>query len=266
MPVFLCRGFGKLPIQVKFFNHEIFKWFKRKHGVLLEINLLEKVIRMHDSQDAMLHYFYPDKIEEMIDEINHLFGFSLQYNSNQHYHAYDIQDDDFSCGYYVLAYLEHILSMGSSRECHQVGLNDKGEKIGLRMKECYQNKYQFAQEKYGVTFYQMNIVDNNDQSKTLLEEINLDDEWFDIDTTKSSIREFEHAVQSLAHEFESEALTSDWLDTQTNKLVPVLDETSLLVADKSKSLLCGFNLFHHETKVQLQSQIQSCQNTCKNNV
>lgn len=221
MPLFLCRGFVKAPIHFKLLNHEIFKWFKRKHGVLLEINLSEKVIRMHDSQDLLLHYFYPDKINEVIHKINEYFGCTLQYNSNQHYYAYDIQDDDFSCGYYVLAYLEKILTIGNSRECHQVGLNTNGEKIGLRIKETYKNKSQFAQEKYGVTFYQAYAQQDLQNGNVYSHE------------SEIFLPEFEGEIENIIKELEKEIsdLSEGWWDLQSNSLVSVLNEPDSFVSN-----------------------------------
>lgn len=226
MPVFLCRGFIKAPIHLTFLNHEIFKWFKRKHGVLLEINLIENVIRMHDSQDALLHYFYPDKINEIIHKMSEMFGRSLTYDTNQHYHAYDIQDDDFSCGYFVLAYLECILRMGHSKECKQVGINEKGEKIGLKIKETYKNKYQFAQEKYDVTFYGMLPQDS---------EIFAD--------------EFGSEIENIIKELENEMidLETGWWDMHSNAYVPSLHTSNSSVI-KHPNLLIDLSIFNEVKK------------------
>lgn len=88
-------------------------FLKRKHATLLEINLTEQKIILHDSQDKSRSFLYPDKIKKFIGKISELFNVTF----TEEIRGYDKQKDSFSCEYYVMRYIDYILTTGSSDDC-----------------------------------------------------------------------------------------------------------------------------------------------------
>ncbi len=111
MPVRLCRGYFKIKPS--------FPYAQREHLVLVELDLKTMSFKIHDSQSRTLKSIYPDKISE----IKSIDGVKVLYDPGVDYHAYNMQDDHFSCGYYVLAYIEDILASGDSAGCAHIKLN-----------------------------------------------------------------------------------------------------------------------------------------------
>ncbi|VVC76050.1 hypothetical protein AQUSIP_13520 [Aquicella siphonis] len=125
MPLRLCRGYLKLP--------PVIQLFKRKHAVLVEVDLNTKRIQVHDAQDSVRWYCYPDKIAEKISVLPESVHDQFRYIPAEDYHAYNRQRDDYSCGYFVHAYAGHILKTGASAGCGEITLN-----IGRDFKDKYQ--------------------------------------------------------------------------------------------------------------------------------
>lgn len=118
IPMRMCRGYLKAPTFISY--------LKRKHAVLVEINLIDKHIEVHDSQGQFRRIFYPDKLIEVASNL----GFN--YEPAKHYHAHGVQENLFfsdvvSCGYYVFAYLSHILETGNALGCEKIMLNISDE-------------------------------------------------------------------------------------------------------------------------------------------
>lgn len=109
MPMRMCRGRFKLPTSLPY--------TKREHLVLVEVDLKNMAIQVHDSQ--LKSWNYPDKFTELKE----IAGMPVAYDQDLDYHGYGVQDDHFSCGYYVLAYLDTILETGNSSQCCLVKLN-----------------------------------------------------------------------------------------------------------------------------------------------
>lgn len=148
LPVFLCRGYAKMPIEYG---------MKRKHAVLIEIDQVNKLIQVHDSQGYIRWALYPDKIYETLEQINEVSGIQFQYNPNQDYHTYSIQVDEVSCGFHVANFVESILANGSSEKCNLT------PKINILV---YTDKYHFAKEKYGAEMTYEATQDANDRVYT----------------------------------------------------------------------------------------------------
>jgi len=111
LPMRLCRGFLKIRPSVPY--------AQREHLVLVELDLRNMSFQVHDSQGSTLQKIYPDKLSEM----ETIAGVNVSYDQALDYHAYGVQDDRFSCGYYVLAYMETIIATGNSAKCVTVKLN-----------------------------------------------------------------------------------------------------------------------------------------------
>jgi hypothetical protein len=111
LPMRLCRGFLKIRPSIPY--------AQREHLVLVELDLKKMSFQIHDSQGVMLKRLYPDKLSE----IKSIAGINVSYDHALNYHAYGIQDDHFSCGYYVLAYIESIIKTGMSGSCKSIKLN-----------------------------------------------------------------------------------------------------------------------------------------------
>lgn len=111
IPMRLCRGFFNLPTSVPM--------AKRKHAVLLIFHLNNNQINIYDSQGWVKQYCYPDKINQSLNER------IINYDYSINYHAYNKQDDAYSCGYYVAEYVKSILEMGSVSQCENIQLNTK---------------------------------------------------------------------------------------------------------------------------------------------
>ncbi|OGT59289.1 MAG: hypothetical protein A3F14_01325 [Gammaproteobacteria bacterium RIFCSPHIGHO2_12_FULL_43_28] len=111
IPMRLCRGYFNLPTYVPM--------VKRKHAVLLILHLINNAIYIHDSQGWVKQYCYPDKINQYSNEKKFDYDYSINY------HAYNKQDDAYSCGYYVVEYIESILKTGSVSGCTNIQLNIK---------------------------------------------------------------------------------------------------------------------------------------------
>lgn len=94
IPLMQCRGVLKIPN----------KWAKRRHAVLLEVDLDKKTLNIHDWRSARYNTMYPDKLIEIAKS----YGFSHSYNS------YDTQDKDHMSYYYVHNGIISILKNGNS--------------------------------------------------------------------------------------------------------------------------------------------------------
>lgn len=80
---------------------------RRAHIVLVEVNLAEKRICVHDSQTKSM--IYQDNLASYAERL----GFSYKYN------AYGVQEDDVLCGYYVHRYIKAILN---NRSCEKISI------------------------------------------------------------------------------------------------------------------------------------------------
>jgi len=94
IPLMQCRGMLKLPS----------KWAKRRHAVLLEVDLDKNVMNVHDWRPARHNTFYPDKLIDIAKAT----GFNYYYNS------YDTQDKDHLSYYYVHNGIISILKNGNA--------------------------------------------------------------------------------------------------------------------------------------------------------
>lgn len=111
IPLGLVRGFCYAPVQF-----EKLSFLKRKHATLLEINLAEQKIILHDSQSKSRSFLYPDKIKKIIDKISDLLGVTL----SEEMRGYGKQTDSYSCEYFVMRYIDYILTTGSSNGCEDL--------------------------------------------------------------------------------------------------------------------------------------------------
>jgi len=109
IPYALCRGYGKMPGSL----------FQRRHFVLLEANLATKRIEIHDSQDPLRWYIYPDKLMEIE-------GLGFTYDPVHDYHAYSTQPklDFYSCGWHLAAMVDHIIKTGALQGCEKIGKDE----------------------------------------------------------------------------------------------------------------------------------------------
>lgn len=134
IPMRFCRGYLKLPVSIDI--------FKRKHAVLVELNLETNQIYIHDSQNNIRWFCYPDKLDEKIKVVGADTPSLYKYNPQTDYLAYNRQADDYSCGYYVYHYILSILKIGDSSDLKNIELA-----IGMQ----YQDKKAFLSSK-GVNF------------------------------------------------------------------------------------------------------------------
>jgi hypothetical protein len=103
IPMRQCRGYLKLPTY--------FQRAQKKHMILVEVDLKDKKITMHDSQGSFVQYqFYPDAVQKMASTLE------MQYQFN----GYQMQDDDVHCGYYVHQYLKCFLSARNEINAHDI--------------------------------------------------------------------------------------------------------------------------------------------------
>lgn len=107
IPMRMCRNFMLMPA---FFGKNL---LQREHIVLVEVNLDEKTIAVHDSQSKERYKIYPDHLKEIASDL----GF--KYVPDQDYHAYDIQEDELLCGYFVYNYAKALVQ---GKDCSQVRL------------------------------------------------------------------------------------------------------------------------------------------------
>lgn len=173
LPVRMCRGYAKAPIELTWLGYKPLDWLKRKHVCWYEIDLRNRQIQVHDSQGGDLQEHYPDKIAESLAALSDVVGLPLKYDPKQNYHAYDAQDDDFSCGIFTLKYIEELIKSGSSDGCKKIGFNELGERVGLGLKK-YPSKIEFAREEYGV-FLAHQHEDDSDvkEIESRIQEINI---------------------------------------------------------------------------------------------
>jgi hypothetical protein len=144
IPIFTCRGTLKAPIHLQInllslIRFAPFAWLQRQHAMLLEINLEEKKVVVHDAQHRDGWRHYPDKFQETLNELEQLFHLPLQYEQGAA--SYGIQADDYSCGAYVACFLEKRLHGGSETDLR---------KIHLDLKQTYLNKCDFAKRHFDV--------------------------------------------------------------------------------------------------------------------
>lgn len=159
MPLRLCRGYLKLPPQIEI--------LKRKHAVLVEIDLQQMTIQVHDSQNRIRWSCYPDKLAEKLNKLNEITNVVFKYDPTKDYHAYDTQFDDFSCGYFVYEYIRYILKMGYSTGCEHI-------KFSVRTR--FTDKYDFFKQ------HKMFCEASDSDNKELNDDVFLKclDEWVDI--------------------------------------------------------------------------------------
>lgn len=106
MPLLLCQCF-----------HYTYHWMpyaRRAHAVLLTVNLSLQKIELHDSQSKRN---YPDACLEL----SRLASFS--YDQAIDYHSYNVQSDQYSCGYYVYRYILAILEQGRGADLANIKMN-----------------------------------------------------------------------------------------------------------------------------------------------
>lgn len=173
IPLYLCRYFAMLPPSITP------SLLQRQHIVLLEVNLETLKMSVHDSQSALKWALYPDKIPEILNEFNHVlekkYDIRLSYHPLKSYHTYNMQESTFDCGYFVFAYISHILTTGST-----VGLED----IRVSAKRSFNNKGDFLQRKLGKRSLQSEETHADDSSQSKIEAID-DFELDEIDTVAS---------------------------------------------------------------------------------
>ena|SRR3990167_8562642 len=88
------------------------KQLKKRHIVLVEVDLLSSRICVHDSQPGFLSGIYQDNLKSQIP------GFDYQY------HAYGTQQfNNIECGYYVHEMMRRFLKDGHSGCFNQINLN-----------------------------------------------------------------------------------------------------------------------------------------------
>lgn len=134
IPLRLCRGYLKLPVSIDI--------FKRKHAVLVELNLRTNQIYIHDSQNSFRWFCYPDKLDEKIKQAVFETPSTFKYDPQTNYYAYNTQEDDYSCGYYVYHYILSMLKTGNSSDF---------KNIQLMIEAQYPDKKAFLSQK-GVNF------------------------------------------------------------------------------------------------------------------
>lgn len=177
IPIFTCRGTLKAPIHLRInllslIQFAPFAWLQRQHAMLLEINLLQQKIVVHDAQykDGWRHY--PDKFQETLPELQQLFGSAFTYEQGAA--SYGIQSDDYSCGAYVACFLEKLLHGGTEADL---------KKIQLDLKQTYLNKCDFAKRHFNVDIpLQQNA---HDPSQSMLDSI--PEELFDLSASEDDV-------------------------------------------------------------------------------
>lgn len=106
MPLLMCQCF-----------HYTYQWMpyaRRAHVVLLTIDLGSRQLELHDSQVKRM---YPDVGENLAKQ------FQLSYDSNQHYHAYSVQQDNYSCGYYTYRYALALIDHDVNAKFNEIKLD-----------------------------------------------------------------------------------------------------------------------------------------------
>lgn len=177
IPIFTCRGTLKAPIHLQInilslIQFAPFAWLQRQHAMLLEINLAQRKIIVHDAQHKDGWRHYPDKFQETLFELEQLFGMTLQYEQGAG--SYGIQTDDYSCGAYVACFLEKLLHGGTEADL---------KKIHLELKQTYLNKCDFAKRHFEVD---IPLQENSyDSSKSILDAI--PEELFDLSASEDDV-------------------------------------------------------------------------------
>lgn len=178
IPMRLCRGYMKIPTMVDI--------VKRKHAVLVEINLEDKRIQVHDSQNTVRWACYPDKLQEKSVKQQSGADAGFIYQPQVDYHTYAMQDDDYSCGYYVYHYVRSILQRGNSSDCAS---------IKLAIASQYKNKETFLQA-HGASF----AVQTESDSEELREEPDgsIMSDWVEVDDKASESNRSTSTLQVLS--------------------------------------------------------------------
>lgn len=120
IPMRLCRGYLYLPVN---FPHA-----QRKHAVLVVVDMKDKKIEILDSQGWLRKQCYPDKLANAGDTLT-IGKEVFKYNPKIHYHPFGTQEgvvvsnDMVSCGFYVIAYVKHILLKDEIPSCKDVKLS-----------------------------------------------------------------------------------------------------------------------------------------------
>lgn len=149
LPMRMCRGYLKVPTTVT--------PLQRKHAVLVVVDLQQNTIKIHDSQGWVRQYLYPDKLNEISSQKNFI------YSPKTDYHAYGKQSDAYSCGYYVVKYIEELIEKGC-----EAGF----EKITLEINKEYNDKNDFSKTKYGILIESDKKNEEPDELSDDEEEIN----------------------------------------------------------------------------------------------
>ncbi|MBA3660459.1 MAG: hypothetical protein H0W64_01910 [Gammaproteobacteria bacterium] len=151
LPMMQCRGHFKLPVNLSLEWMNIFKlpmnicerlniFLQKKHMVLVEVNLAKMEITIHDSQkdyNKLIKNFsttvkiepYPNKIEEVIDELNkleNLFARDFKKRDNLFYlrkKFYEMQNDRILGAVFVHNYICSFLKQGHAQEFPSIQIN-----------------------------------------------------------------------------------------------------------------------------------------------
>jgi len=236
IPYRFCRGYCRVPVEIAL--------AKRAHAVLLEINLSEKSIHVHDSQSWVPWLFYPDKLAQKYDKLNDIAQASFTYPLGN-YHSYDIQKDDFSCGYYVYHFIKHILATGSALGC---------EKIQLNIKRDYPDKAAFLKQ-HGVVLSQ---EINGDEVQVIIN----GEEWQQFSVDENYYQEKIATENAENQEALSEQEDAEWEQIQPNEIqdnqqaklfeltIPELNTPSRFKLYANTTLLASMGMFNYFNKVK----------------
>lgn len=124
IPMRQCRGFAKLPLWTNL--------PQRAHIVLADIDLATNRVQIHDAQSPLRNAFYPDKLKEIAKDLH------LNYDPDRDFHAYNIQNDEMLCGYFVHQFTSAILN---GQRCEHVSLELVWDKDAYIV-----NEYKVGQE------------------------------------------------------------------------------------------------------------------------
>jgi hypothetical protein len=115
MPLLLCRGYLKMPIDY---------FPKSQHSVLGIYYVKTGKFQVNDAQNGWIRkLLYWDKAKELVQ----LGENDFDYNQKEDYKFHGQQQDSYSCGYYVAAYIRWILKHGTSAGCETIKLDVRSE-------------------------------------------------------------------------------------------------------------------------------------------
>jgi hypothetical protein len=123
LPMRMCRGYYQLSVWIPY--------VKRKHVVLVTLDLAANQIELYDPGNKFSQWTYPDKLVSVA-------GKAFLYDPAKHYHAYGVQvGEDYSCGQYVHQYLLKFLETANP---------DDFAKIRLQLKQDYVDKIAYLSQ------------------------------------------------------------------------------------------------------------------------